>query len=70
MGKNSAKKYRDSGTIYCMTSRDSLITIADEAKAEIVRLLADEPDAHGLRLGIKGGGCSGLSYELKFTGAD
>jgi len=53
-----------------MTSRDSLITIADEAKAEIVRLLGDEPDTHGLRLGIKGGGCSGLSYELKFTGAD
>ena len=31
-----------------MTSRDSLITIADEAKTEIIRLLADEPDTHGL----------------------
>ena len=53
-----------------MTPKEQLITIADEAKIEIIRLLTHEPETHGLRLGIKGGGCSGLSYELKFTGAD
>ena len=47
--------------------QESLITIADEAKTEISRLLESEPETYGLRLGIKGGGCSGLSYELNFT---
>ena len=47
-----------------MTSKESLVTISDEAKAEIIRLLAGEPESHGLRLGIKGGGCSGLSYDF------
>ena len=48
----------------------SFITITEEAKTEIIRLLENEPETHGLRLGIKGGGCSGLSYELQFTGLD
>ena len=47
-----------------MTPKESFITITDEAKTEIVRLLENEPETHGLRLGIKGGGCSGLSYSL------
>ena len=51
-----------------MIFKEPLVTIADEAKTEIIRLLIDEPKTYGLRLGIKGGGCSGLSYELKFTG--
>tara|TARA_R110000824_G_scaffold339682_1_gene526212 strand:- start:2772 stop:3107 length:336 start_codon:yes stop_codon:yes gene_type:complete len=53
-----------------MIFKEPLVTIADEAKTEIIRLLIDEPKTYGLRLGIKGGGCSGLSYELKFTGVN
>ena len=26
------------------------------------------PDDHGLRIGVKGGGCSGLTYQLGFDG--
>jgi len=44
-----------------------LVVLTFTAKKEVRRLLADEPDGHGLRLGIKGGGCSGLSYVLEFT---
>jgi iron-sulfur cluster assembly protein len=44
-----------------------VIELTDSALDEVRRLLAAEPDGHGLRLAIKGGGCSGLSYVLEFT---
>jgi|TARA_R110002051_G_scaffold87453_2_gene153827 iron-sulfur cluster assembly protein len=44
-----------------------MITITPSAEVEVRRLLQDENDHIGLRLGIKGGGCSGLSYILDFT---
>ena len=45
-----------------------LINITTEAQQEVRRLLAaDQVSGNGLRLGIKGGGCSGLSYVLEFT---
>ncbi len=44
------------------------IKITPKAQEEVKRLvLADEKPDIGLRLGVKGGGCSGLSYELQFT---
>ena len=43
------------------------IEITDRAVDEIRRLKEKEGiDAGGLRVGIKGGGCSGLSYNLGF----
>ena len=43
------------------------IEITDRAVDEIRRLRENEGvDAGGLRVGIKGGGCSGLSYNLGF----
>ncbi len=43
------------------------IEITDRAVGEIKRLLDKEGiAAGGLRVGIKGGGCSGLSYNLGF----
>ncbi len=44
------------------------IKITPKACEEVKKLVAAEnnPDI-GLRLGVKGGGCSGLSYDLKFT---
>ena len=47
---------------------NKLVEITDAAKKEILRLIDVEQKANiGLRLGIKGGGCSGLSYILDFT---
>lgn len=44
------------------------ISLTEKAAAQVARLKADNsiPEAHGLRLGVKGGGCSGLSYVLGF----
>jgi iron-sulfur cluster assembly protein len=43
------------------------IEITDRAVDQIKSLLHEEGmDAGGLRVGIKGGGCSGLSYNLGF----
>jgi len=44
-----------------------MIDITKTAQKEINRLLKEEGENIGLRLGIKGGGCSGLSYILEFT---
>ncbi len=46
----------------------SLIALTPEAVEEVKRLLSTEshPEGTALRLGVKGGGCSGLSYSLGF----
>jgi len=43
--------------------------MTDSAQKEVVRLLSEKDNENrlGLRLGIKGGGCSGLSYILEFS---
>jgi iron-sulfur cluster assembly protein len=47
---------------------DRLVKLTDSAKIEVQRLITAEQNPNiGLRLGIKGGGCSGLSYVLDFT---
>ncbi len=47
----------------------TLVTITDKAKAEIRAIFErDEKDGGvGLRLGVIGGGCSGLSYQMEFS---
>ena len=45
------------------------IQVTEKALARIRSAMAKEgiaPDAGGLRLGIQGGGCSGLSYNIRF----
>jgi len=44
------------------------ITVTPEAAKEIqkIRLENNIPDTHGLRMGVKSGGCCGLSYLLAF----
>ncbi len=50
------------------SDKPPVVTLTEAAQKEVRRLLADRGDpALGLRLGIKGGGCSGLSYHLDFT---
>ena len=48
--------------------KNRVVQLTDAAQVEVRRLLEEQGDpAIGLRLGIKGGGCSGLSYVLDFT---
>jgi iron-sulfur cluster assembly accessory protein len=43
-----------------------IVTVTPEAAAELKEQLAKEPGKAGLRLEIRGGGCSGMSYGLLF----
>ena len=46
-----------------------MINITDEARDAILESLAAEgldPGVNYLRVGVQGGGCSGLSYKMKF----
>jgi iron-sulfur cluster assembly protein len=46
-----------------------MITIGDKALEHVVELMMSQgltPDTHFLRVGVKGGGCSGLSYVMDF----
>lgn len=44
------------------------IVLTEKAAAQVRKLKAENkiPDSHGLRLGVKGGGCSGMTYVLAF----
>ena len=47
------------------------VKITPKASEEVIRLVKAENNAEiGLRLAVKGGGCSGLSYDLQFTPKD
>lgn len=45
-----------------------MLQITDKAKDHLVKYRADEgySDIHHLRVSVKGGGCSGLMYDLSF----
>lgn len=47
-----------------------MITVSQKAVEHIKEIMKTDnvPADHGLRVGVKGGGCSGLSYVLKFDG--
>jgi iron-sulfur cluster assembly protein len=44
-----------------------MITVTDSAKKQAMRLMEDEgKDGYFIRVGVEGGGCSGLMYQLTF----
>lgn len=46
----------------------SEISVSDKAVKQIKRIMSENeiPTTHGLRVSVKGGGCSGLTYSLNF----
>jgi len=53
-----------------MVATDNSIFISDKAKTKVLQLMDEAgvaaDDAHFLRVGVVGGGCSGLSYKMDF----
>ena len=45
-----------------------MITVSEGAKTQVLKLLSEEgrPKGSFVRVGVKGGGCSGLMYEMDF----
>ncbi|MDP2387162.1 MAG: iron-sulfur cluster assembly accessory protein [Bacteroidota bacterium] len=45
-----------------------MITVTDSARDYALKLIQDEnkPEGTFIRVGVEGGGCSGLSYKLEF----
>lgn len=45
-----------------------MITVSENAKEYILQMMKEENSAANsfVRVGVKGGGCSGLQYEMKF----
>lgn len=46
-----------------------MISVSDKALNHLLEIMVNEgltPETHFLRVGVKGGGCSGLSYEMDF----
>jgi iron-sulfur cluster assembly protein len=54
---------------YKSENAEGEISLTPAAIAEIKRLIAQQenPDGLMLRVGIQGGGCSGLSYKMEFS---
>lgn len=53
-----------------MVATDNAITISDKAKSKVVSLMQDaeiaNDNSYFLRVGVAGGGCSGLTYKMDF----
>lgn len=45
-----------------------MITVSENARDHAIKLMKDgqHPDGTFIRVGVEGGGCSGLSYKLEF----
>lgn len=46
-----------------------MIKVSDEAKEEVLRLMKEDKIAEGsiIKVGVEGGGCSGLTYKMDFS---
>lgn len=49
-----------------------MIKVSETAKDKVIQLMTEDgynPNSDYVRVGVKSGGCSGLSYDLKFDNA-
>ena len=44
-----------------------VITVTDDAAERVGEILADKPDAKGIRIGVKNGGCAGMEYTVELV---
>ncbi len=51
------------------TKTPTVVSVTEAAADQVKKLLLEEPGKTGLRLEIRGGGCSGMSYGLSFDNA-
>ena len=59
------------GSTYLIEDTKDFVKITPKASEEVIKLVTAENNPEiGLRLAVKGGGCSGLSYDLQFTPQD
>ena len=60
----------DTQTVAAPAQMANVIYVSDKAREKVLQLLADArvagDDSYFLRVGVVGGGCSGLSYKLDF----
>ncbi len=47
--------------------KNNIITITDGALNQAKLLLSAKKDAYGIRVGVRSGGCSGLSYLIEYA---
>ncbi|MEL6613908.1 MAG: iron-sulfur cluster assembly accessory protein, partial [Bacteroidota bacterium] len=49
-------------------TRPNPVILSERASTEVKKIIANKqiPDGYGLRVGVRGGGCSGMSYILGF----
>lgn len=56
--------------IFMIAATDNAIFVTDKAKERVIKLMEDagvaSDPSYFLRVGVVGGGCSGLSYKLDF----
>lgn len=50
------------------TQKDAIIQLSERAAKQVAHIRENDsiPEDHYLRVGVKGGGCAGMSYELGF----
>ena len=65
---NANRRPMSTATAEPKTAPVAPISITEEAAEEIRKIVASKelPEGYGLRVGVKGGGCSGMSYILGF----
>ncbi len=50
-----------------LQTRPQIMTVTDRAADQVRQIMATKPDAVGLKIGLKKGGCAGMEYTLDWA---